>query len=399
MYSILIVLMASPAAASSCPATHNLRAAPRACFLQVIILLLTFSHSFNQSVERLVVNPLKVGGVAPCAVYCAPRITLQLFRSHAQRIITSLRESAAVILEKVNASQLLEEAEEKHDGTNDEELEATLETDLLEVMVKKLAILVTHAVPGNNRRYVDQMNVDSDTAEWLTKNYLTDKDSGEEITHKRFVPAKMRIKDSRTSVLQKKSGGKEKVNDWNLDPTALEPEDMLTFITFMFDEFNILEEFDVSDDIFMNFLKVISSKYVDGPTYHNWIHGFDVTHTMYRFITLSRCHEIFGSVEIYATLIATIAHDVGHPGVNNNYLIATKHSLAIVHNDLSPLENMHCATLYDVLRMEARAPRRQGLSPTVCDMRAPLSYACRMSTCLRTSRMVNGEMRANASSG
>ena len=61
VYSILIVLMASPAAASSCPATHNLRAAPRACFLQVIILLLTFSHSFNQSVERLVVNPLKVG--------------------------------------------------------------------------------------------------------------------------------------------------------------------------------------------------------------------------------------------------------------------------------------------------------------------------------------------------
>ena len=112
VYSILIVLMASPAAASSCPATHNLRAAPRACFLQVIILLLTFSHSFNQSVERLVVNPLKVGGVAPCAVYCAPRITLQLFRSHAQRIITSLRESAAVILEKVNASQLLEEAVE-----------------------------------------------------------------------------------------------------------------------------------------------------------------------------------------------------------------------------------------------------------------------------------------------
>ena len=113
----------------------------------------------------------------------------------------------------------------------------------------------------------------------------------------------------------------------------------------------------------------------------------------------SNTAEWMSPIERLASLLASFGHDVGHPGVNNNYLIATKHSLAIVHNDLSPLENMHCATLYDVLRMEARAPRRQGLSPTVCDMRAPLSYACRMSTCLRTSRMVNGEMRANASSG
>jgi hypothetical protein len=48
-------------------------------------------------------------------------------------------------------------------------------------------------------------------------------------------------------------------------------------------------------------------------------------------------------------LTAAFAHDVGHLGVNNVYLVKAKHKLAIRHNDKSPLENMHCAVLYEIL--------------------------------------------------
>lgn len=41
---------------------------------------------------------------------------------------------------------------------------------------------------------------------------------------------------------------------------------------------------------------------------------------------------------------------MGHPGVNNAYLVSVKHELAFLHNDKSPLENMHCTVLYEVLR-------------------------------------------------
>ena len=42
--------------------------------------------------------------------------------------------------------------------------------------------------------------------------------------------------------------------------------------------------------------------------------------------------------------------------IKNNFLVTTKHELAILHNDRSPLENMHCATLYDVLKNDVRCP-------------------------------------------
>jgi hypothetical protein len=37
-----------------------------------------------------------------------------------------------------------------------------------------------------------------------------------------------------------------------------------------------------------------------------------------------------------ALLVGSLAHDVGHPGVNNVYLVKAKHELALQHNDRSP---------------------------------------------------------------
>merc|ERR1711991_1270301 len=47
-------------------------------------------------------------------------------------------------------------------------------------------------------------------------------------------------------------------------------------------------------------------------------------------------------------MVASVAHDVGHLGVNNVYLVKAKHPLAITYNDTSPLENMHGADLYRI---------------------------------------------------
>eukprot|EP00747_Dinoflagellata_sp_TGD_P039295 gnl/TRDRNA2_/TRDRNA2_140180_c6_seq2.p1 gnl/TRDRNA2_/TRDRNA2_140180_c6~~gnl/TRDRNA2_/TRDRNA2_140180_c6_seq2.p1 ORF type:complete len:479 (+),score=77.70 gnl/TRDRNA2_/TRDRNA2_140180_c6_seq2:211-1647(+) len=53
--------------------------------------------------------------------------------------------------------------------------------------------------------------------------------------------------------------------------------------------------------------------------------------------------------DIFAMLCAAVCHDVAHPGFNNPFLVQTSHELALRYNDISPLENMHCSTMFEIL--------------------------------------------------
>ncbi|CAE8620918.1 unnamed protein product, partial [Polarella glacialis] len=53
-------------------------------------------------------------------------------------------------------------------------------------------------------------------------------------------------------------------------------------------------------------------------------------------------------VDQYALLVAAFCHDLGHFGKTNPFLVETRHEMALRYNDKSPLENMHCAKLFDI---------------------------------------------------
>ena len=50
-----------------------------------------------------------------------------------------------------------------------------------------------------------------------------------------------------------------------------------------------------------------------------------------------------------AAVIAALGHDVGHPGVNNRYLVNSSDYLAIRYNDISVLENMHASLTFSLM--------------------------------------------------
>jgi hypothetical protein len=54
--------------------------------------------------------------------------------------------------------------------------------------------------------------------------------------------------------------------------------------------------------------------------------------------------------EALTLLITAIGHDVGHPGVNNGFLITLNAPLAQLYNDRSVLESFHCAAYSQILR-------------------------------------------------
>merc|ERR1719159_1063318 len=65
-------------------------------------------------------------------------------------------------------------------------------------------------------------------------------------------------------------------------------------------------------------------------------------------MSLCGSERFFSPQDRYALLVSAVCHDIGHPGQNNPFLVETSHELALLYNDKSPLENMHCAKLFEI---------------------------------------------------
>lgn len=88
------------------------------------------------------------------------------------------------------------------------------------------------------------------------------------------------------------------------------------------------------------------------PKYHSWAHGCDVAHCVFYYFLQVKVDMFLSSLEQFSILISAVCHDMGHMGFNNPFLIETGDTLAILYNDQSPLENMHCAKMFDIVKEE-----------------------------------------------
>lgn len=66
--------------------------------------------------------------------------------------------------------------------------------------------------------------------------------------------------------------------------------------------------------------------------------------------TPSPIAQLLTPFDALTLLISAIGHDVGHPGVNNAFLVALNAPLAQLYNDRSVLESFHCAAYSQILR-------------------------------------------------
>lgn len=111
---------------------------------------------------------------------------------------------------------------------------------------------------------------------------------------------------------------------------------------------NIVERFAIPLPALRTWIAAIAEKYLDNP-YHNWNHAMDVFFFSYYVLFQGDGHKYFTSQDILALLTSAIAHDVGHMGTTNAFLVKTSHELALVYNDQSPLEHMHSSVYFTTL--------------------------------------------------
>eukprot|EP00697_Spironema_sp_BW2_P008450 gnl/Spiro4/23044_TR11387_c0_g1_i1.p1 gnl/Spiro4/23044_TR11387_c0_g1~~gnl/Spiro4/23044_TR11387_c0_g1_i1.p1 ORF type:complete len:452 (+),score=86.43 gnl/Spiro4/23044_TR11387_c0_g1_i1:658-2013(+) len=125
----------------------------------------------------------------------------------------------------------------------------------------------------------------------------------------------------------------------------------------------LVERCNIDDNLLRAFIMECEAGYLPNA-YHNHLHAADVVQTTHYYMCEEggRLGSFFTPHERLALFLAAAIHDIGHPGVNNNFLIQTEDSLAITYNDTSVLENYHCACGFRILQ---RIPLLNGLPDTL----------------------------------
>jgi len=116
------------------------------------------------------------------------------------------------------------------------------------------------------------------------------------------------------------------------------------------------------------FMVASRSAYNAFVPYHNFRHVVDVLQAIFHFLVqlgrlpqyplsspkpapiLSPIAALIRPFDALTLLITAIGHDVGHPGVNNAFLVTLNAPLAQLYNDRSVLESFHCAAYSQILR-------------------------------------------------
>eukprot|EP01089_Gocevia_fonbrunei_P023072 TRINITY_DN9572_c0_g1_i1.p1 TRINITY_DN9572_c0_g1~~TRINITY_DN9572_c0_g1_i1.p1 ORF type:complete len:488 (-),score=94.96 TRINITY_DN9572_c0_g1_i1:5-1468(-) len=146
------------------------------------------------------------------------------------------------------------------------------------------------------------------------------------------------------------SEGREQLRSWEFDVWSHSADELLPLLEDMFNDFGLLEKFQIAPEKFRTFLLSVRDNYNSKNPYHNFRHAFDVTQAAYIFLTRAKAAEFMTHLEILALLIGSLGHDLNHPGLNNAYQICTGSSLAIRYNDRGVLENFHASSLFEIMK-------------------------------------------------
>lgn len=173
------------------------------------------------------------------------------------------------------------------------------------------------------------------------------------------------VKKSRKANRDKNTGPPPDINgplyaklcDMQLDSLEMSSNEILPLMVagYQLWPWEIMLTFQIDRDVLSRWIKAMEEQCLSNP-YHNWLHAWDT----YQFVCVELTQgletvrtmrpDCIQAMDVLALLSATISHDIAHPGVTNQYLVRQFDDLAITYNDSSPLENMHCARLFQTLR-------------------------------------------------
>lgn len=143
----------------------------------------------------------------------------------------------------------------------------------------------------------------------------------------------------------------DELESWDCDVLAI-PESQLDKCSIsIFQMFHLHDYFQMKSSTLASFVEEVRKNYLPNP-YHNFAHGFSVLLGSSMMLRKG-CAELLKMDDILALLVGALCHDVGHPGTNNDFQVASGSSLALLYNDVSVLENFHASKTFKILQKDS----------------------------------------------
>lgn len=137
----------------------------------------------------------------------------------------------------------------------------------------------------------------------------------------------------------------DRINEWPFNAFALDRatggRPLPTLCFHLFHHYGLMAHFSLDPVKAWKFFSLVEEGYHSSNPYHNSIHAADVTQAMHCFLQENKMRLNMSPLEVASSLIAAMAHDLDHPGVNQPFLVATSNHLASLYKNASVLENHH----------------------------------------------------------
>ncbi|XP_070290065.1 high affinity cGMP-specific 3',5'-cyclic phosphodiesterase 9A isoform X2 [Salvelinus sp. IW2-2015] len=167
-------------------------------------------------------------------------------------------------------------------------------------------------------------------------------DDGKKLNPRRDVPSYPKYTLSQETI--------EALKKPTFDVWHWEHNEMLSCLEYMYHDLGLVKEFNMNPITLKRWLLGIQENYRSNP-FHNFRHCFCVSQMMYGMINLCNLPEKMTLTDMGILMTAAVCHDLDHPGYNNTYQINARTELAVRYNDISPLENHHCAVAFQILSL------------------------------------------------
>ncbi|XP_013136524.1 PREDICTED: cAMP-specific 3',5'-cyclic phosphodiesterase 7B-like [Papilio polytes] len=114
----------------------------------------------------------------------------------------------------------------------------------------------------------------------------------------------------------------------------------------LFEKYGLISHYRLDGATLWRLFTLIEDGYRSSNPYHNSVHAVDVTQAMHCFLQQNKILPYMEPQELLACLLAAMAHDLDHPGLNQTFLVTSHDYLAHLYHNTSVLENHHwrCAT-------------------------------------------------------